>query len=62
MIQFFQDFRGQLSWGRFCAAVALVMAVIGQFSGSDAEHLAIWLGVAVGNYTASKIAEAFNHD
>ena len=60
MIQFLQDFRGQLSWGRFCSTVALMMAVVGQFSGADAEHLALWLAVAVGNYTASKIAEAFH--
>ena len=60
MIQFLQDFRGQLSWGRFCSAIALCMAVVGQFSGADAEHLALWLAVAVGNYTASKIAEAFH--
>lgn len=60
MIQFLQDFRGQLSWGRFCSAVALCMALVVQFSGADAEHLALWLAVAVGNYTASKVAEAFH--
>ncbi len=53
----FRDWRNQVSWGRVCAAVALVVAVIGQFTGTDTAHLALWLGVAVGNYSASKIAE-----
>jgi len=55
----FTDFRGQLSWGRVCAAVALTVAVIGQFKAvpMDAAHLEIWLGVALGNYTASKLTE-----
>ena len=53
----FQDFRGQLSWGRICAFVALVVAVIGQFNGIDIERLKIWLEVAVGNYGASKLTE-----
>lgn len=46
-----------MSWGRFCSAVALVVAVVGQFKGMDTAHLAIWLGVALGNYGASKITE-----
>ena len=53
-----RDFRGQLSWGRFCSATALAVAVIGQFRGMDVASLGIWLSVAVGNYAASKITEA----
>lgn len=53
-----RDFRGQMSWGRFCSAVALAVAVVGQlWGGMDTAHLAIWLGVALGNYGASKITE-----
>jgi hypothetical protein len=37
--------------------VALVVAVVGQFKGTDTAHLAIWLGVATGNYGLSKVAE-----
>lgn len=57
MSSLFHDFRGQVSWGRVCALVALVVAVIGQFYGMDAEHLKLWLSVATGNYAASKITE-----
>ena len=53
----FRDWRNQLSWGRICAAVALVVAVIGQFNGINIEHLKLWLAVAVGNYGASKLTE-----
>ncbi len=53
-----KDFRGQLSWGRACSFVALVVAVVGQFKGMEATNLAMWLGVAVGNYAASKFTEA----
>ena len=52
-----RDFRNQISWGRVCAFVALVVAVVGQFGSMDAEHLKLWLGVAVGNYGASKLTE-----
>ena len=51
------DFRGQLSWGRVCAMVALIMAVIGQFKGMGLGHLQTWLAVAVGNYGLSKGTE-----
>ena len=54
----FRDWRNQLSWGRVCAAVALVVAVREQFRGADVPHVALWLSVAVGNYSASKIVEA----
>jgi len=54
-----RDFRGQMSWGRFCSLVALVVAVVGQFKGIGPENLQLWLGVAVGTYGASKLAEAF---
>lgn len=53
----FMDFREQLSWGRICAAVALAVAVRAQFTGADVAHVALWLGVAVGNYGASKLTE-----
>ena len=52
-----QDWRGQLSWGRVCAAVALVVAVWREFNGADLAHVGLWLGVAIGNYGASKLTE-----
>jgi len=52
-----QDFRGQVSWGRFCALVALAVAVVGQFNGMNIEAVRVWLSVAVGNYGASKLTE-----
>lgn len=55
----FQDWRNQLSWGRVCSAVSLVVAVVGQFRGIDSTHLTIWLGVAVGSYGTSKLTEIF---
>ena len=51
------DWRGQLSWGRVCAAVALVVAVWREFNGADLAHVGLWLGVAIGNYGASKLTE-----
>ena len=58
----FHDWREQLSWGRICAAVALLVAVIGQFTGRmDAGQLALWLGVALGSYSASKAAEVLQN-
>lgn len=51
------DFRGQLSWGRVSSAVALVVAVVGQWHGMTAESTAVWLGAACGNYSASKVTE-----
>ena len=51
------DWRGQLSWGRVCAAVALVVAVWRESKGADLAHVGLWLGVAVGNYSASKLTE-----
>lgn len=53
-----KDWREHWSWGRFCAAVALCVAVVGQFTGKmEAGELAIWLGLALGNYMTSKAAE-----
>ena len=52
-----RDWREQLSWGRVCALVALAVAVVGQWTGMDADHLKLWLAVAVGNYGASKLTE-----
>lgn len=52
-----RDFRGQVSWGRFCALVALIVAVAGQCSGMNIEAVKVWLSVAVGNYGASKLTE-----
>ena len=53
------EFRGSLSWGRFCSAIALTVAVAGELMGRmNHENLALWLGVAVGNYAAAKVSEA----
>ena len=54
---FFRDFRGQLSWGRFCSAVSLVVAVVQEMRAAPIAHVALFLGVATGTYTASKITE-----
>ena len=53
----FRDWRNQLSWGRVCSAVALVVAVASQAKGADVPHVALWLSVAVGNYGLSKVTE-----
>ena len=53
-----RDFRGNLSWGRICSFVALVVAVIAQFTGASVAHISVWLGLAGGNYIASKATEA----
>lgn len=53
----FNDFRNQKSWGRVCALVALVVAVVREFQGADVRHVGLWLGVAVGNYGFSKGTE-----
>jgi hypothetical protein len=55
----FQDWRQQMSWGRMCAAVALAMAVLRECQGADVSHIQTWLGIATGNYAASKITEIF---
>ena len=52
-----RDWRNQLSWGRVCAMVALLVAVVGQAHGMDVEHLKLWLLVATGGYGASKATE-----
>ena len=53
-----QDFRGQMSWGRVCSMVALGMACKLSFAPHpDVALVTLWLGAAVGNYTASKITE-----
>lgn len=54
----FLDSKGQFSWGRVCSAVALGVAVVGQFSGLPTMQIAVWLGVATGNYGLSKVTEA----
>ena len=56
----FRDFRGQISWGRICAAVSLAVAVWREFTGATLEHVGLWLGVATGNYGASKFTEIVN--
>jgi hypothetical protein len=53
----FRDWRNQISWGRVCAAVALVVAVWREFAGADVKHVALWLAVATGSYGTSKAAE-----
>jgi hypothetical protein len=53
-----QDFRGQMSWGRLCSAVALGMSVKLSFAATaNVPLIVVWLGVATGTYTASKITE-----
>jgi len=54
----FRDWRGQISWGRICAAVALVVAVMLSFRpGPDVQLVGLWLAVAGGNYGVSKVTE-----
>lgn len=53
----FKDFRGQLSWGRFCSFAALVVAIVQEIRGAELSHCALWLGIATGSYTTSKITE-----
>ena len=55
----FQDFRGQMSWGRVSSFVALSVAVWGQFHNLGIEHLHAWLGLAGAGYGLSKGTEAF---
>lgn len=54
---FLKDWRGQDSWGRLCALVALVVAVWREFDGAPIQHVALWLLVATGSYSASKFTE-----
>ena len=59
----FRDFRNNMSWGRVCSAVALVVAVVGQFKTVkdvpllDIGHLQLWLGVAIGSFGIAKLPE-----
>lgn len=53
----FCDFRNQMSWGRICAAVALVVAVWREFTGATIQHVALWLVAATGSYGTSKLTE-----
>ena len=53
----FHDFSGQLSWGRVIAAVCLCVAIKREFSGGDLSHVSLWLGIATGNYGASKLTQ-----
>ena len=58
MLEIIKDYKGALSWGRFCSLVALIVACVGQFTGRmDAANLALWLGLALGNYSVSKLTE-----
>lgn len=52
-----RDWRHQLSWGRACAMVSLLMAVAREFQGASLKHVALWLGVATGSYGTSKATE-----
>jgi len=54
---FMRDFRGQPSWGRFCSIVSLAVAVVQEYRAQSLAHIALWLGVATGSYTASKVTE-----
>ncbi len=53
----FHDFRDQFSWGRVCALVCLVVAVWREFGGATEQHVALWLGAAIGSYGQSKLIE-----
>lgn len=53
----FHDWRDQFSWGRVCALACLVVAVWREFAGASVEHVALWLGSAVGSYGQSKLTE-----
>jgi hypothetical protein len=58
---FLADFRGQMSWGRFCSAVSLAVAVVQEFRGKSIADIALFLSIATGTYTASKITEMVTH-
>ena len=63
MLEIIKDYKGALSWGRFCSLVALIVACVGQFTGKiDASSLALWLGLALGNYSVSKLTEKAERD
>ena len=63
MLEIIKDYKGALSWGRFCSLVALIVACVGQFAGKmEASELAIWLGLALGNYSVSKLTEKAERD
>lgn len=58
LITLFQDFRGQLSWGRVCAATSLVVAVVLSFQAKpDIALIQTWLGHVLGEYATSKVTE-----
>ena len=58
LITLFHDFRGQMSWGRFCAFVSLTVAVILSFQTKpDLALISTWLGHTFGEYAASKVTE-----
>jgi hypothetical protein len=48
---------GVPSWGRVCSAVALVVSVAQEFRDKPVAHIAIWLGVAVGSFTVTKLSD-----
>ena len=58
---FLNDFRGQASWGRFCALASLVIAIVQEFRGAEIAHVAMWLSSATASYTASKVTESITN-
>ena len=54
----FHDWRNQISYGRFCAAMCLVMAIVREFQGADITHVSLWLGKGLFTYGLSKGTEA----
>lgn len=54
----FHDWRGQLSWGRVVSFCALVVSIVGTFTGMPVDTLKVWISVVLGGYGSSKITEA----
>ncbi len=57
-ITLFHDWRGQLSWGRIVSFCALVVAIVGSFTGMSVDTLKAWLTIVLGGYGSSKAVEA----
>jgi len=53
-----RDRSGDISWGRICSLVALVVAVGAEIRGNlSTGNLAIWAGLALGNYGVTKYGD-----
>lgn len=51
---FLRGMQGKPSWGRFCSAAALVVAVAQEFRDKPVAHVALWLATATGVYGVNK--------